>query len=472
MLRSTEYKRGTGNMGKKFRWFILILMILAIGGCGVQPEPGSGSTQQETAAGETGESDESDESDESNETGQTNEGQIILRVATGDSGAGLTPHQDIIDRFEAENPDITVELESVEGQDYYGRLLTQIAANDAPDIMQIGDDALPKFAADEALLPLDPFLNGSEALNRNMYLAGLTEPGQWQGQQYLLPKDYSPLAVFYNKNLFDEAGLSYPEAGWTWTDFLETAQTLTQDTDGDGQTDVWGVQLPASWTSGFEYWVAAAGGQLISEDGRQLVGFFDAPETVEAVQFYADLYNEHQVAPLPVDLNSFGGGNSEFENGQAAMWIFGRWPQAGLLDNPDIDLGVVGLPQHKTEANLLFWGGFGLASGSQHPEAAWRFLSFYAGEPGAQVWKEWGLPVVEAVAEESGLMADPIESVWLEQLDHVVPRAYTYSPYWEQTGEPALRRVLETVIIDPDADVSITLQRAAREAQSELEGME
>ncbi len=71
--------------------------------------------------------------------------QIVLRVGTGDSGEGLNPHQEIIRRFEEANPDITVQLEPVSGSDYYGRLLTQIAANDAPDIMNIGDDAVPRF---------------------------------------------------------------------------------------------------------------------------------------------------------------------------------------------------------------------------------------------------------------------------------------------------------------------------------------
>ena len=84
--------------------------------------------------------------------------QIVLRVGTGDSGEGLTPHQEIIRRFEEANPDIKVQLEPVSGSDYYGRLLTQIAANDAPDIMNIGDDAVPRFVMSEAFLSLDEFI--------------------------------------------------------------------------------------------------------------------------------------------------------------------------------------------------------------------------------------------------------------------------------------------------------------------------
>ena len=384
----------------------------------------------------------------------------------------MIPHQQIIERFEAENPDITVQLESVEGQDYYGRLLTDIAAGNPPDIMQIGDDALPKFVEQNALVPLDPLMRGPYPLERDIYLPGLLEPGQWQGRQYLLPKDYSTLAVFYNKNIFDEHNVPYPAENWTWDDFLQTAQALTQDTNGDGQTDLWGVQLPASWTTGFEYWVAAAGGQLVSDDGQTYIGYMDSPETAAAVQFYADLYNDYQVAPLPNDLNAWGGGNTEFDEGRVAMRLFGRWPQAGLLNNPKIDLGLVGMPQHTAQADILIWGGFGITQGSRHQEAAWRFLRFYVGEAGSQVWKDWGLPAVETVANEAGLTADPIEGVWLSQLEILAPRAYTYTPYWERTGEPALRRVLETIIIDPEADVAETLQKATEEAQNELEAIE
>lgn len=443
------------------QWFTALLVIWLAGACGVaRPEPQNNQAQGgiETTA-ETTDSTGGDD-------------KIILRVATGDSGDGLIPHQQIIDQFEAENPDIVVELESVEGRDYYGRLLTDIAAGNAPDIMQIGDDALPKFVEQSALVPLDPLMSGSYPLERDIYLPELLEPGRWQGQQYLLPKDYSTLAVFYNKKIFDEYGLPYPQTGWTWADFLETAQALTKDVDGDGKIDVWGVQLAAAWTTGFEYWVAAAGGRLISQDGRQIVGFMDSPEVVEAVQFYADLYNKYQVAPLPQDLNTFGGGNNEFDNGQAAMRIFGRWPQAGLLKNAELELGVVGVPQHRTQANILIWGGLGIARGSQHQKAAWRLLRFYVGEQGSRVWKDWALPAVEVIAAEQGLVEDPIEGVWLDELNYLVPRGYTSTPYWERTVDPALRRVLETVIIDPDADVAGTLQQAAREAQVELDAIE
>ncbi|MGD8626671.1 MAG: sugar ABC transporter substrate-binding protein [Anaerolineae bacterium] len=394
---------------------------------------------------------------------------IILRVGTGDSGEGLNPHQEIIARFEEENPDILVQLEAVAGRDYYTRLLTQIAAGDAPDIMQIGDDAVPMFVDSGAFLPLDGFIEGEYALDTGIYLPGVLEPGQWQGQQWLLPKDFTPLAVYYNKAIFDEYGVDYPQEGWTWQEMLDTAQALTRDLDDDGRTDLWGIQLTANWTTGFEYWIYAAGGRLISEDGSQYVGYLDSAESIAAMQFYADMYNEYEVAPPPADFSLWAGGNAEFANGQAAMRIFGRWPQAGYRDNPNVDLGVVGVPLGEEQANILFWGGFGIFSGTENPEAAWRFLRFYVGEQGSQVWKDWAIPPVASVAEEAGLTEDPIEGVWISELDHLVPRAYVYTPYWGETADPALRRALETVLVDPEADVAEVMHQAAEEAQSALD---
>lgn len=393
---------------------------------------------------------------------------IVLRVGTGDSGEGLTPHFRIIEQFEAANPDIQVQLEPVGSGDYYARILTQIAAGDPPDLLQIGDDAVPMFVERGAFVPLDGYIASDDyPLDTRAYLPGMLTPGAWNDKQFLLPKDYSPLAVYYNKRLFDEAGIPYPQDGWTWDDFVETATALTKVEDG--KTVQWGVQLPAAWTTGFEYWVAAAGGRLISEDGTTFAGSMDSPQVQEAVQFYADLYHKYKVAPPPADMNAFGGGNSEFDNGAAAMRIFGRWPQSGMLENPNIDLGVAPLPQGKTRANVLFWGGFGISALSEHPEAAWRFLRYYVGREGAEVWKDWALPAVASVAEEAGLLQDPIEGVWIGELNYLAPRAYVSTPYWGQTADPALRRVLESVIIEPEADVAALLAQATEDAQSALD---
>ena len=93
--------------------------------------------------------------------------------------------------------------------------MTQIAANDAPDVMPIGDDAVPMFVGKGAFIPLDDFIGGDYPLDTNIYLPGVLEPEQWEGKQWLLPKDFSPMAVHYNRKLFDEHSVEYPQDGWT-----------------------------------------------------------------------------------------------------------------------------------------------------------------------------------------------------------------------------------------------------------------
>ncbi len=251
----------------------------------------------------------------------TTTSRVTLRVGTGDSGEGLFPHREIIRQFELANPEITVLLEPVAGSDYYDRLMKQIDAGNAPDLMQVGDDGVPMFVRKGALENLGKYMNGDLPLDPAIYLPGVFQPGQWEGKQYLLPKDFTPLAVYYNKKLFDQFGVMYPKDGWTWDDFLRTARTMTKIRDG--KPEVWGVQLPAAWTSGFEYWVAAAGGRLVSEDGKNFLGHMDSETTATALTFYADLYNKYRVAPPPVGIRFFGGGNVEFQEGKAAMMIFG-----------------------------------------------------------------------------------------------------------------------------------------------------
>ncbi|MBG0771379.1 MAG: sugar ABC transporter substrate-binding protein, partial [Anaerolineaceae bacterium] len=398
-----------------------------------------------------------------------NTGPVVLRLGTKDSSAALDLHQAAIASYEAENPDILVQLEAVADRDYDARLTTMFSVDAAPDVIQLADESIPEFVAEGDLVALDSYFPSD--FDTSVYLPNLLEPGQVDGDQYLLPKSYSTLAIYYNKTLFDEAGVPYPEDGWTWDDLLDVALDLTQDLDGDNAPDIWGIQLPATWTTGFEYWVAAAGGQLVSDNGKEFVGYMDSEEVITAVTFYADLYNKYRVSPPPADLEADYGGNTEFVDGDAAMLIFDRSIEPELLANRNLDLGVVGLPQGEARANILFWEGYGVASTSEHPRTAANFLTFYTGAAGNEVWVGAALPTVQTVAESSGLTTDPIESVWINELNYVVPRAYTFTPYWDEAGVPALAAALQTAILEKNADISALMTQAALDAQTALDAL-
>ena len=140
-----------------------------------------------------------------------------------------------------------------------------------------------------------------------------------------------------------------------------------------------------------------------------------------------------------------------------------------MRTNPNVDLGVVKVPAGDKKADVLFWGGFGIFSGTKNAEAAWRFLKFYVGAEGSKVWEQHGIPPVASVAQEAGLTTDPIEGVWIQSLNFLVDRAYVSTDFWGDTADPALSKALETVLINPDTDVAAVMQTAAKDAQAALD---
>ncbi len=394
-------------------------------------------------------------------------GVTVVRFGTGQIGTDIFPYHQIIHEYELNNPDVIIQMEPMPDTDYYARLEKLELAGQSPDIIYLADDYLPFLVRRGMLRPLD--LTLTKEYDPSQYYPGLLEPGQVDGQQYLLPGDFSPLALYYNKFLFTKAGVPFPEDNWTWDNLLAAARMLTKDENNDGKPEQWGIQMNANWDIGFEYWVAAAGGSLISPDGKQVVGYMDAPETVRAAKFYIDLYNLYKYAPPPADLEAWAGGNTEFSEGKAAMLISGRWVEPDFLANPGIDLGIAAPPRDKVRANILFWSGSGITSSTTHPAEASRFLAYTYGEESASVWKEWTLPVLSSHVNEEDIPFDPFWKIWYQELNFVKPRGYSRTPFWDEAVRPHLQKALTTLLTESTSNPDEVMKEAAITAQADLE---
>lgn len=391
-------------------------------------------------------------------------GPPLLRVATGDSGRALAPHRALIERFEKSAPGVTVRLEAVSGGDYYTRLLTQYAAGEAPDVVQLGDDAVAQFVSRGALLPLDGLMEEPPPFDPRGYLPGVLAPGRWQGRQYLLPKDFTPIGVFCNAAVFRRHGRPLPREGWTWDELRETARALTSDDDGDGKTDTWGVVLPGPVASHLELWTAGGGASVVNEDGSYS-GALDSPAALDAVRFARAFLVEDRSAPLPQELGTWEGGNRQFEQGKAAMWVTGRWPQPGLVQRFGADLVVVAPPVGpKAPSNILFWAGFAISAQTRHPREAWQFLRNHAGPDASPIWREWALPASAELVAREHLERDPLDGPWLRAIPQTRPRAFTRDRYWVRFGEPAARAIMETAVLLPERDFTEVAHTLARQA--------
>jgi len=391
-----------------------------------------------------------------------------IRVGSWESGPALDPWNEAIKKFEAEYPDVTVQLEAV--PDAYGdKLLTQFAAGDAPDIFMVGDGDVAKFVQKGAIELLDPYITGDSPLDLSVFFPGVLAIGQLEGKTYLLTKDYSPLVLYYNKTLFDEAGVAYPKEDWTWDDFLATAQALTLDKDGDGQTDQWGIQLPDHWGDplwwrGMSPLVFQNGGDILSPDGETTTGYMNSHETVEAVQFYVDLFNKYKVAPTKSDLEALAGVDL-FQTGKVAMLWTGRWPLKDFLANPELNFGTMGLPMGKQHANSICWAGFAMYSQGKNKDTAWEFLKYIAAGDGAQEFAKYAFTPVKSIAELQGLTEDRYNAPIVKDLEYLHPLPCFRTIYFGECVEKNFKEALEKLLIE-GGDVQAALDDAAAAADA------
>jgi multiple sugar transport system substrate-binding protein len=299
-----------------------------------------------------------------------------LRIATGDSGPGLIPHRQILAKLEASQPGLRLQLEPVSGGDYYTRLLTELASDSPPDILQIGDDALGMFASRGCLveLPEPP---------ANQFFPSLLAPGRSNGKLYALPKDYSTLAVYLNARLFREAGLPLPSADWSLEEMLALSRRLTTQKQ-------YGVVLPGVKGATLEWLTMLYGGTLFDTERGTYTGALDGPASRKAMLLLQSLYRD-KLTPLPSELGSYQGGIVDFEEGRAAMKIGGHWHLAALRENPRVELMVIRLPSYRgRRANLLHWAGLAVASRSQQRAQALKVLQTYCGPTGSAAFSKMG----------------------------------------------------------------------------------
>ena len=142
--------------------------------------------------------------------------------------AEVSAYEEIVAAFEEQNPDVDVRIEHVpNATDFYARFATGTRPGLAPDVFLINYRRYGQFAARDALMPVGPLLEASEILDEEDYYPQPLEAFRFNGELMCLPQNLSSLVVYYNRDLFDAAGVPYPEAGWTWDDFLAAAKALT-----------------------------------------------------------------------------------------------------------------------------------------------------------------------------------------------------------------------------------------------------
>lgn len=155
--------------------------------------------------------------------------EIVLRMASWEGDVALRIQRDAIDIFEQRHPGIRVKLENVDNGVYVQKLLTETAANVAPDVAMMGYEKFQPFAKRKVLLPLDKLAAGPDGVDLSQFYKQIIDVHRFDGSLYVLPRDIAPMGlIFYNKKLFRDAGIPYPDGTWTW-DFKERPELKDKD---------------------------------------------------------------------------------------------------------------------------------------------------------------------------------------------------------------------------------------------------
>lgn len=153
-------------------------------------------------------------------------GKKTIRIMMwGNGPAEVNGDRQIIEEFEKQNQDINVDIVVAPYDNIMQKFVTMSAGNDQPDLIWIQDVYLADFAEKGLLLELNNYME-SNKLSREDWLPGAMERGTWADKLYALPRDLITINIAYNKDMFDEAGVSYPQDNWTWDEFLDAAKNL------------------------------------------------------------------------------------------------------------------------------------------------------------------------------------------------------------------------------------------------------
>ena len=296
--------------------------------------------------------------------------------------------QGMLDKFKETHPNIQV-FYTPDPENYQERVLADFQSGTAPDVFQGCCTHFPAWAQMGYTLDLSSYVEADldqaiiDDWDPAQYRALFTE----DGQQFGLPKYHGALALYYNKDLFDEYGISYPDETWDYDDYLDAMKRLTHDRDGDGKTDLWGSIMDISWDR-IQVHVNAWGGHFVDPDDSTRCMMCE-PEAMAAMEWIRARIWDDRVMASFLDVQNVST-REAFISQQVAMVEDGSWALKDILVGSDFRIGVVTMPMGPVRrATLATTDGFAIYEGTEHPDEAWELLKFL-------VSADYGRAMVEA----------------------------------------------------------------------------
>ncbi len=332
----------------------------------------------------------------------------ISFMVFGDPGEHRA-YQNLVKAYQEKHEGAKVELIHIPSQaDYRRRLGTDFAAGVPADVVLINYRRYAEFAARGVVEPLGPYLAKSTILKEADFYREAIEPFKYNGELYGIPQNLSSLVVFYNKKLFNEAGVPLPSNDWTWDEFLSAAKKLTRDTNDDGKPDLYGLGTEISLQRLIPF-VWQAGAEIVDDPDKPTGLNHGDPNFRRAVQWMIDLRKIHQVIPSAVEEESEDS-ETRFQNGRTAMFLNSRRGVPTYREIKDFDWDVAPLPRDKEAVGILHADAYFMPKPAKNKDAIWKFIEFANSKEGQTIVAASGrtVPSLREVAESPAFL-DPTQ---------------------------------------------------------------
>lgn len=353
---------------------------------------------------------------------------------------------ELIALFEESQNNIKVEPTIVPWNEYWTKLQTALPTGTGPDVfwmnMNVRDYTTPGL-----LLDLTDRIEEA-GIDMSKYPEAVTDYYVVDEKIYGIPKDYDGTGLYYNKAIFDEMGVEYPQPGWTWDDLLETAKALTNETH-------YGIVVNPDGNSGYQNYVFQNGGSFLDENRMPTV---NSPEVVEAIQFLHDMMYVHKVSPTGAEQLEFGYSDM-FISGQTAMITDGSWNVGKYAEAMGADFQIAELPQNTTRGATTHGLAYVIAANSSNVDAAWEFVKFAATKEAQEATAKGAIPAYEGAAEIwKTLYPDQDVQILLDSVSYASPNPL----YANNSSEAAqvFTDTISTIWQDENADIQALLDEA------------
>lgn len=386
---------------------------------------------------------------------ESNDEEITIRVALFEyTTAGY--FSKIVEGFEATHPNIKVEAVDIPTSDYDNLLQVKLSSKENFDVVFTkSTPALSGLIAKGHVLPLNDYITQS-GLDTSFY-GGLIEQMGLNGETYAVPFRKDNFLLFYNKDLFDEAGVEYPEDGMTMDEYYEMAKSVTS---GVGNEKVYGTYLH-TWAN------------CVYMLPRRLNEWSYLDDSMDALQPYYEYYLKMMDEGLIMNYGELKATNTHYSgvmyNQQVASLGMGTWLINMLVENATFNWGVAAMPNMSGVGNTQAAGGVtpvSIGAYGEHPEAAWEFVQYATGEESAKILAESGII--------PGYSSDAVNSIFdaIPETNEFAPEKLSqyidFDSYIVQEPIDELGRELSSVV-DEEHDLIMTNSKSIEEGLREIE---